>query len=103
MNKYKFEKQFREENPQTIGETDRHFDLDNYKDWLESKLSWICVDEKLPTELDIFFCKTHSEIEDDILYFVAIYDPKTERWYSELNKLDKNHECNVTHYRVILP
>lgn len=36
---YKFEKQFRGENPQTIGETDRHFDLDNYKDWLELKLT----------------------------------------------------------------
>jgi hypothetical protein len=35
---YQFEKQFRLENPQTIGETDSHFDLDNYKDWLEQKL-----------------------------------------------------------------
>jgi hypothetical protein len=35
---YKYEKEFRKENPQTIGETDKHFDLDNYKDWLEKKL-----------------------------------------------------------------
>lgn len=35
---YKFEKEFRKEMPQTIGETDSHFDLDNYKDWLEQKL-----------------------------------------------------------------
>lgn len=35
---YKYEKQFREENPETVGETDKHFDLSNYKDWLESKL-----------------------------------------------------------------
>jgi hypothetical protein len=35
---YQFEHQFRKENPQTIGETDSHFDLDNYKDWLEAKL-----------------------------------------------------------------
>jgi ferric-dicitrate binding protein FerR (iron transport regulator) len=35
---YQFEKQFRLENPQTVGETDSHFDLDNYKDWLEQKL-----------------------------------------------------------------
>lgn len=34
----KYEKQFRKEKPETIGETDQHFDLDNYKDWLESKL-----------------------------------------------------------------
>ena len=37
MSKFKFEKQFRSENPQTIRETDKYFDLDNYKDWLESK------------------------------------------------------------------
>lgn len=35
---FKFEKEFRLENPQTVGETDSHFDLDNYKDWLEDKL-----------------------------------------------------------------
>ena len=36
---WKFEKEFRKEKPETIGETDKRFDLDNYKDWLESKLS----------------------------------------------------------------
>ena len=35
---YKYEKQFRAENPQTIGETDQQFDISNYKDWLERKL-----------------------------------------------------------------
>jgi hypothetical protein len=35
---YKYEEQFRVENPQTIGETDQQFDLSNYKDWLERKL-----------------------------------------------------------------
>ena len=35
---YKFEQQFRKDNPETIGETDQYFDLDNYKDWLEEKL-----------------------------------------------------------------
>jgi hypothetical protein len=49
---WKFEEQFRKDNPQTIGETDKHFDLNNYKDWLEMKLSlymdataqskWVC-------------------------------------------------------------
>ena len=38
---YKFEEQFRKECPQTIGETDQHFDLDNYRDWLEEKLQSI--------------------------------------------------------------
>ena len=37
--KWKFEKEFRLDKPETIGETDRHFDLDNYKDWLELQLS----------------------------------------------------------------
>jgi len=35
---WKFEKSFREAHPETIGETDSHFDLDNYKDWLEKQL-----------------------------------------------------------------
>lgn len=35
---YAFEEQFRRDKPETIGETDKHFDLDNYKDWLELKL-----------------------------------------------------------------
>lgn len=35
---WKFEKEFRIAKPETIGETDRHFDLDNYKDWLEEQL-----------------------------------------------------------------
>lgn len=37
---YKYEEQFRKDNPQTIGETDKHFDLDNYKDWLEKELEY---------------------------------------------------------------
>ena len=37
--KWKFEEEFRLDKPKTIGETDIHFDLDNYKDWLEFQLS----------------------------------------------------------------
>ena len=37
MGKFKFEKQFRDENPQTVGETDSYFDLGNYNEWLENK------------------------------------------------------------------
>jgi len=36
--KWKFEKEFREAHPETIGETDREFDLNNYKDFLEQQL-----------------------------------------------------------------
>ncbi len=35
---YKYEQQFRKDNPQTIGETDKVFDLDNYKDWLQEMI-----------------------------------------------------------------
>ena len=35
---FQFNEEFRKDHPETIGETDSHFDLDNYKDWLESKL-----------------------------------------------------------------
>ena len=33
--KWKYEKEYREKHPETIGETDREYDLDNYKDFLE--------------------------------------------------------------------
>jgi DnaJ-class molecular chaperone len=36
--RYTFEEEFRLDHPETVGETDRHFDLDNYKDWLEAQL-----------------------------------------------------------------
>lgn len=36
--RYTFEEEFRLDHPETVGETDRHFDLDNYKDWLETQL-----------------------------------------------------------------
>ena len=36
--RYTFEEEFRLDHPETVGETDRHFDLNNYKDWLEAQL-----------------------------------------------------------------
>ena len=35
---FKFNEQFRKDHPETIGETDSVFDLDNYKDWLELQI-----------------------------------------------------------------
>jgi len=35
MNINKLYKEFKKEHPETIGETDKTFDQDNYKDWLE--------------------------------------------------------------------
>ena len=36
--RYTFEEEFRLDHPETVGETDIQFDLDNYKDWLEAQL-----------------------------------------------------------------
>jgi hypothetical protein len=36
---WKYEQEFRIDKPETEGETDKHFDLDNYKDWLEEQLT----------------------------------------------------------------
>lgn len=52
----KFEKEFRIYNPQTIGETDSHFDLQNYNEWLESK------HEQLHSELEML--KTRTSLGD---------------------------------------
>ena len=35
MNINKLYKEFKKDHPETIGETDKTFDQDNYKDWLE--------------------------------------------------------------------
>ncbi len=36
--RYAFEEEFRLDHPETVGETDIQFDLENYKDWLEAQL-----------------------------------------------------------------
>lgn len=36
--RYTFEEEFRLDHPETVGETDINFDLENYKDWLEAQL-----------------------------------------------------------------
>jgi len=36
--RYTFEEEFRLDHPETVGETDIHFDIDNYKGWLEAQL-----------------------------------------------------------------
>ena len=36
---WKYEQEFRIDKPETVGEKDKHFDLDNYKDWLEEQLT----------------------------------------------------------------
>ena len=65
----KFKKAFKKEHPETIGETDSHFDLSNYTEWLERKI--IDIDKKNKIQL-----KTVTDI---------INHPKTEE--SEMDKL----------------
>lgn len=36
---WEYELEYRIDKPETEGETDKHFDLDNYKDWLEEQLT----------------------------------------------------------------
>lgn len=36
---WKYELEYRIDKPETEGETDKHFDLYNYKDWLEEQLT----------------------------------------------------------------
>jgi len=36
---WKYEQEFRIDKPETVGEKDKCFDLDNYKDWLEEQLT----------------------------------------------------------------
>ena len=36
---WRYEQEFRIDKPETEGETDKHFDLDNYKDWIEEQLT----------------------------------------------------------------
>ena len=53
---WKYEKEFREVYPETVGETDREFDLDNYKDYLENEIielqSKLQISNKRNTQLE---------------------------------------------------
>lgn len=60
--KWKFEEEFRLDKPETIGETDRHFDLDNYKDWLEFQLA------EARKQLSLFAVSRRSEQLPCFLY-----------------------------------
>jgi hypothetical protein len=70
--KWKYEKEFRKDNPETIGETDKHFDLDNYKDWLEVELKEAKEREK--------------ELLEEIVPIFEKYDKGTDT-YKRLEKL----------------
>lgn len=51
----KFKKQFKEAHPETIGETDSHFDKSNYIDWIDKEYTQLKADkEELLEALEIF-------------------------------------------------
>lgn len=50
----KFEKEFRAENPQTVGETDKEFDNANYTEWLEQKVVKFITPNAVSS--DVFYC-----------------------------------------------
>jgi hypothetical protein len=54
--KYRFEKEFRTAHPETLGETDSDFDLDNYKDWLEDEYCKLLLIDKVK-EVDEIICE----------------------------------------------
>lgn len=54
---WKYEKEYREMYPETIGETDKDFDLYNYKEWLEDLLTSIAFSEKEACECGNRFFK----------------------------------------------
>ena len=68
--KWKFEEEFRLDKPETIGETDRHFDLDNYKDWLEFQLA------EARKQLSLFAVSGRSE------QFICDHPMRSREYYS---------------------
>ena len=73
----KYEKQFRKDNPQTIGETDYAFDLNNYKDWLDEQHSQLL---KQNNEMRAFLNKINNDYE-------AFSDLNSHGYGEELEKL----------------
>lgn len=71
--KWKFEQEFRAAHPETIGETDKEYDLNNYREWLEKLLANCNLQgvNKIPSPDDLgkvcFGCGTFFT-EDDAIF-----------------------------------
>ncbi len=90
---WKFEEEFRLDKPETIGEKDTHFYLDNYKDWLEFQLAearkQLSQNDVIKNEADVCDDEWH---ESNMLHF-GKYDKEEfelQRLYDWL--LDENRE-----------
>lgn len=67
----KYEKEFREAHPETIGETDYTFDITNYNEWLEKRIEAMkccgnCGIEKSNSE-----CNIESILRNGTLAFIC--------------------------------
>lgn len=69
-----FENQFRTEKPETIGETDSHFDLSNYNDFIEEKLNYF-----LNKVLNVFEAdnKQEYDLRQEIREFLKVANDET--------------------------
>lgn len=69
-----FENQFRNEKPETIGETDSHFDLSNYNDFIEEKLNYF-----LNKVLNVFEAdnKQEYDLRQEIREFLKVGNDET--------------------------
>lgn len=69
-----FENQFRTEKSETIGETDSHFDLSNYNDFIEEKLNYF-----LNKVLNVFEAdnKQEYDLRQEIREFLKVGNDET--------------------------
>lgn len=104
--RYTFEEEFRLDHPETVGETDSHFDLENYKDWLEAQLiearkqlalanvvHWVAVADAQPDRRDLAYL-TYDESG-----FMTWRYWKGTFWEGE----HIANEPKVTHWTIVQP
>ena len=82
--RYTFEEEFRLDHPETVGEPDIHFDLENYKDWLEAQL---IEARKQLTSYNVVGRIEQLKAEDKDLPFADYL----EKWY-ELPRYEKVYD-----------
>lgn len=72
---WKFEKEFRDEHPETIGEADLTFDLDNYRSWLENNLEEYASQPRGEVSEEMTeFLKFIKEQRNDFVKVAGTYD-----------------------------
>lgn len=62
-----FKKQFKEAHPETIGETDSHFDKSNYIDWIDKEYAQLQADKAELLEA-LYFAKRHCKKHAPVLF-----------------------------------